>query len=45
MTIQVVELERKRVGDPEMSNLDVQYLCFSPFKVGPLMLPLAAVPF
>lgn len=45
MTIQMVELERKKLGDPEMSDLDIRYLCFSLFKAGPLMLPLAAVPF
>lgn len=45
MTIQMVELERRKLGDPEMSDLGIWYLCFSPFKAGPLMLPLAAVPF
>ena len=41
----MVELERRKLGDPEMSGLDIRYLCVSPFKAGQLMLPLAAVQF
>lgn len=45
MMFEVVELERKKLRDPEISDLDVQYLCLSPFKAGLLMFPLAAVLF
>lgn len=35
----------KEAGRCQMSGLDTHYLCFSPFKAGPFMLPQAAVPF
>lgn len=42
----LVELERKKLEDTKMSDLDIRYLCISPSEAAvSLMLPLAAVQF